>query len=468
MNDAAAPPGRAPPAPRAASRPRAWRKRLVVGLLAASVASLGAWRLLRPQPVAVERARVAPLVRTLVFTGRVSTESRVEVGSTLTGRVVEVTLREGAQVRAGQLLARLDDSEALAAVRQAEAAVRVARSRIGLQSQLARPTAEAALAQADATLRAAQAEFDRTRRLVERGFLSAARLDEARRVVDVARAQLDSASAQAGANAPRGPETEQARLRLEEALAAAQLARARLAQTRIVAPADGLVLVRSVEPGQVVQPGRVLFSMSISAPVQLVAQVDEKFLAQLAIGQQAAVVADAFPDRRFDASVRSIAPTVDPQRGAVEVKFSVPRPPPFLRNDMTLSLEVETARRPQALTVPAQAVRAAPGAGVPADAQGTGADGTGTDNTGAAATVRVLRDGRVAEVPIRTGVRALERVEVIDGLAAGDEVVVDPSVAIGRRARGVEPAQAARAAASKAGVTVRAGSGGPVGPSGSR
>ena len=406
-------------------------------------AGIAGWLALRPLPVQVAPALSGPLVQTLVFTGRVAAQSRVEIGATVTGRVAEVRVREGVSVRAGEVLARLETEEAAAALGQSVAAERTAQARVAAQRELSAPLAEAGLAAAEAGLRAAQAELERTARLVDRGFVSQARLDDARRNLDVARAQVAQARAQARANAARGTEAEQARSRLEEARAASATARARLAQARILAPADALVLTRSVEPGQVVQPGRMLFTLAIDAPAQLVALVDETSLGRLAPGQRATVVADAYPDAAFEARVRSVSPAIDPQRGAVEVKFSVPRPPTFLRNDMTLSLEVETARRDGTLSVPLEAVQRAPRSATVAPVATPATPATpGTTE----AVVLVVREGRVAAVPVSLGVRTLDRVEVLSGLAEGDAVLVDPTVPLGRRVRASSEAPGARAA----------------------
>ena len=114
------------------------------------------------------------------------------------------------------------------------------------------------------------------------------------------------------------------------------------------------------QPGQIVQPGRALLSLALAGPTQLVALVDERFLEQLRVGQSAGVVADAFPGQRFAARVLSLAPAVDSQRGAVEVKFALEgAPPDFLREDLTVSIEVETGRRDAALVIPLAALRGA-------------------------------------------------------------------------------------------------------------
>ena len=363
---------------------------------------MGAATLRGPQVDALV-VQSAPLVRTLQFSARVATLSRVDVGSTVTGRVAQVRVMEGTQVRQGDVLVQLESDELRAALAQAVAAERQAKARLeGLRST-GRTAAQAARAQADASLQAASASLARVQQLVAEGFYSPAQLDEARRAVDVARAQQLSAQAQLQANADAGTEVAQAQAQLALAQAATVAAQARLAQTTLVAPADARVLVREVEPGQIVQPGKALFSLALAGPTQLVAQVDERFLEQLQLGQPAWVVADAFAEQRFAARVLSIAPAVDAQRGAIEVKFSIEQAPAFLREDMTLSVEVETARRERTLVLPQAALRGPAG--------------------GDQASVLVLQDGRAQVRNVRLGLRTLDAVEVLGGLKEGDTVL---------------------------------------------
>ncbi|MDP2378941.1 MAG: efflux RND transporter periplasmic adaptor subunit, partial [Pseudohongiella sp.] len=128
------------------------------------------------------------------------------------------------------------------------------------------------------------------------------------------------------------------------------------------------------------------------------------------------VVADAFADQRFSARVLSIAPAVDAQRGAIEVKFALEQQAPaFLREDMTLSVEVETGRRERALVLPLSALRGQP--------------------SPTAATVLVADAGRAQERQLRLGLRTLDAAEVLEGLAEGDAVLLGSSVAAGARIR---------------------------------
>lgn len=389
---------------------------LTTSILAlALLAALVAWWATRAPLVPAVSASMAPLVRTLQFSARVATQSRVEVGGTLTGRVLEVAVAEGAIVKEGDVLVRLQSAELRAALAQAQATEAQASARLAGLRSTGRSATQAAVAQATSVLLAAQAELQRTVDLVDKGFLSAARLDEVRRAVAVAQAQLDGARAQSAANAESGTEVVQAQAQLALASASRAAAEARLGETVLTAPADARVLSRMVEPGQIVQPGRALLGLALAGPLQLVAQVDERYLEQLQPGQVASVLADAYPTKRFTARVRSIAPLVDAQRGAIEVKLSLPQPvPAFLREDMTLSVEVQTARREQALVLPAEALR-------------------GDESAGPS--VWLVRDGRVEARKVRLGLRTLDAVEILDGLGAGDLVLVGPAPQPGLRVR---------------------------------
>jgi HlyD family secretion protein len=393
------------------------RRWLWIGLLLALLVA-GAWAVMwwRGSPADAVVVEQRTLVRTLQFSARVASQTRVDVGSTVTGRVQAVLVAEGAAVKQGEVLLRLESQELSAALSQAEAAERQAAAQLAGLRSTGVVSAQAAVSQAEAASRAAQAAWARTNQLVTQGFLSGAALDEAQRSRDVAQAQLDSAQAQQRASGERGADQAQAQAQRAAAQAASQAARAKLAQTELLAPADGRVLLREVEPGQIVQPGKALLGLALAGPVQIVAQVDERFLDQLRAGQTASVLADAYATQRFAARVLSIAPSVDAQRGSIEVKLALlEAAPAFLREDMTLSVEVETARRERSLVLPLAALRVA------------GADGSPT--------VLVNEAGHAKERSVRLGLRTLEAVEVIDGLAEGDQVLVGGALQAGQRLR---------------------------------
>lgn len=386
--------------------------------LALAYAGVQVWR--GPQVPAVA-LKAQPLVRTLQFSARVETRSRVHVGSTMVGRVERVLVREADAITPGQLLVQLESAELQAAWQQAQASLAQAQAQLANVRSNSRIGRQAQVAQAQASLTQAQSDWARTEQLVGQGFLSQATLEERRKVLDVAAAQLRAAQAQAQASADGGAELQAAQAQVQQAQAAVAAAQAKLAQTRIVAPSPGRVLQRDVEPGQIVQAGTALLQLALEGPTLIVAQVDERFLDQLREGQPAQVVADAFADQRLAARVVSIAPGVDAQRGAVEVKLALDAPPPaFLREDMTLSVSVETGRRDQALVLPLQALQAV--------------------KEGAAhARVLVLQGRTAVPQTVQVGLRTLEAAEITQGLQAGDVVLLPPA----------QPGQRVRAAVQK-------------------
>lgn len=413
-------------------RPGGWR-RMAFALAPLLLATLGwrVWHWSVPQVPAIE-VQAAPLQRSLQFSARVARLSRVEVGATLVGRVQSVAVREGAQVAQGALLVQLETDEASAALAQAQATLAQQRARAAGLRSTGRSGMDAQLAQAEAGLRSAQRDLQRSRALVAQGFVSQAQVDDSERALQVAQAQQRGAQAQRAAYQDDGSEIAQARAQVAQASAAVDAARLRLEQTAVRAPADAQVLTRTVEPGQIVQPGTALLRLALAGPTQIVAQVDERFLDQLRTGQRAAVVADAFSSQPLAAKIVSISPAVDAQRGAVEVKLALDAPAPdFLREDMTLSVEAVTGERAQALVLPLAALQA------PARAAGR-ADTSAADPAASAASaqVMVVEGGKARARSVTLGLRSLSAVEVLSGLDAGERVLTAP-VADGQRLRAV-------------------------------
>lgn len=344
----------------------------------------------------------APLVQTVVATGRVVTVSRAQVGSPVTGVVLERRVREGDAVQAGDVLAVLRADDLQAAADEAAAALEQ------LQRS-ARPQAQAARREAEARLAQASREAQRRRELFERQLVAREALELALQAETIARAGAEQARLAAADLAEGGPAETAARARLASA-------RARLDKTLIRAEAAGVVLTRNAEPGDLVQPGRVLFELALDGDTEVLVPLDERNLGVLALGQPARCVADAFPGQPFDARVSFIAPGVDAQRGSVDIRLTVSPVPDFLRQDMTVSVNVETGRRERALVVPNDALG--------------GLDGD-------RAQAWRVAGGRVERREVRLGLRGLAASEVVEGLAAGDVVLADGGapVADGDRVR---------------------------------
>jgi HlyD family secretion protein len=367
--------------------------------------------------VPVHLVQRRPLAQRVVVTGRVLPPARVQIGSVVTGRVSTVPFDDGAHVQKGMLLVGLEDSTARAAVAQAEAQLEQAVGRYQQMRELVSRLAAERLDQTRARRLQAEDKLRRAQTLFDTGGGTAEQREDAQRALDIARSEQQSAEAQLASASPHGAEYRQAEASLAESRAALEGARARLADTRVLAPADGVLTGRQVEPGDVVQAGRTLLVLIRDGETRLVVEPDEKNLAYLEVGQKALASADAFPDRRFSAAVWRIAPDVDPGRGTIEVQLLVPEPPAYLRPDMTVSVDIEVARRDAALVLPAETTRAA---------------------AGREPWVLRLAGGRTERRPVSLGIRGTGTVEITAGLEAGEAVVApgpgDPGP--GKRVRG--------------------------------
>lgn len=396
-----------------------WAHRWLVVTIAALVA-LAAWqgpRLLLGPLTPVDRVARGDLVQSVVASGHVETPFRVEIGAQITGMVADVLVEEGQSVKAGQPLVSIQREELNALLVQAQGAVAQAEARMRQLTELTLPVAKENLAQAQATLRNAQATFSRTSELATHGNATKAALDDAQRALDQARAQVNAAQFQVFTASPGGSDFVLTQTELDQAKANLEAARSRLAYATITAPRDGVLIARSVEKGTIVQPGRTLLVLAPSGDTQLVVDVDERNLGLIALGQSALASADAFPNRRFAATVTYINPGIDITRATVQVKLTVPDPPPYLRQDMTISVDIETARRNDVLALARHDVR---------------------DIATARPWAMVVRADRAVRQEVKLGLRGNTRVEILDGLAAGDLVIPDGSpVRPGARVRPV-------------------------------
>jgi len=378
---------------------------------------LGRW-LIGPEVVVYPVVR-SDLVKTIVASGHVETPYRVNIGSQITGTVEDVLVDEGQTVRQSQPLIALEQTELKATAVDAEGDVAQAEARLRQIQELTLPAAEEALKQARATLVDAEATHQRAEQLMRTGFGTQASLDTATKNLDVARTQVRVAELTVYTTQPGGSAYVMAETQLNQARANLENARARLGHATITAPRDGVLISRNVERGAVVQPGTPLLVLAPSGDVQIALQIDEKNLGQLRLGQAATASADAYPNQRFSARLTYINPSVDITRASVEVKLAVDNPPDYLRQDMTVSVDIAVDSRKQSLSVPARVVH---------------------DPTSAGPFVLVVQDRRALKRDVELGLRSVDRVEILKGLSQGDLAVpVAAGVRAGQRLRPVMP-----------------------------
>lgn len=377
-------------------------KLIVSALLLIIVAGFFAFRWWQGPLLPSYRIFSMPLVQTVVATGRVVAVSNTDIGSEISGVVLERRVAEGEQVAAGDLLLVLSSDDVADQVRQAEAELAELISSTRPQAAVDLANAEVALAQADRNV-------ERRRELAAISAISDEEMEQAIQAQAQARNNVENARLRANALSSGGVEEDLLRARI----AALQ---AQLNKAQVHSKVSGTILTRNVEVGDLVQPGQSLFTIALDGKTEIRVPLDERNLSRLALQQPAVAIADAYPDKPFPVRISFIAPSIDPQRGTVEVRLSVDPVPDFLRQDMTVSVNIETDQRAKALVIPNDAL-----ANVKEDS----------------AEVLLLRDGQVQRQRVRLGLCGLSASEVLSGLSAGDEILVDATVSLadGKRVR---------------------------------
>jgi RND family efflux transporter MFP subunit len=275
-------------------------KRGVWFLLLLVLAALGAgayyyWQARTPARVTVNATVRGPAVDAVYATGTVEPIRWAKIASTETGRIVAYAVAEGRRVRTGEVLVRLDDTKARAALRELQ-------TRVGYLRR----------------------DLDRYSTLVKRETVSRQAYD---------RVKSD----------------------LEQAKALAAVAQQRLKDLTMVAPLDGVVLRKDGEVGEVVQAGDVLLWVGQDRPYWITAEVDEEDIPRVISGQRALITADAFPDRVLEGTVSEVTPMGDPINKNYRVRVLLPEESPLLVG-MTAEVNILVRAEENAVLVPEAAL----------------------------------------------------------------------------------------------------------------
>jgi RND family efflux transporter MFP subunit len=309
-----------------------------------------AWRFIGPITVETAHPTRGPAVRAVYATGTVEPPVMLPLAPRSAGRLMELKADEGAQVRAGQELARLEDGDLQRSVDELEARARFAKTQV-----------------------------ERAQTLLDRGL---------------------------------GTVLERDRTRSEWQAADAAVARARALRAfmTLTAPADGQILRRDGEIGQLIPANQPVFYFARREPLRVEAEVDEEDISLVHPGQRVLIRAPALPDRVIDARLAAITPKGDPVSRSFRVRIEPDDTSP-LRIGMTAEVNIIVTERANALLAPASAV----------------VDGH----------VWVVREGQLHRQPVQTGINGEKRIEILSGLAETDSLVIRPVAELkeGRAAR---------------------------------
>lgn len=317
----------------------------------------------------VERADVSD---TLTLSGTVIAPPNqdIRVSSLVAGRIAELTVAEGDRVQAGQVLARVDARP--------------------YQDQLAQ--AQAAEAQAHASLENASLSFQRNQDLLQRGIAARKDMEDARTQESVARGAL------------------------KQAEAAVALAERQVARTEVKSPLSGFVVKRFVNAGEQVDgtAAQPVVEVANLDTVELLVNVPALYLGKLSAGEPLTLSLDSFPDKTFAGRVVAIPAAVDPGSGSGAVRIALVNRGNVLRLGMFLKTQLALETHRQALVIPAQALY--------------------HDEQNRAVVYRVDAQNAAA-TPVKVGITTPEKVEILDGAKAGDAIVLTGGYGLGDKVR---------------------------------
>lgn len=403
---------------------------VLLGLLVL-VGTLVAYRLKDQQARAVTRVRpdvlvgvVSPARRDLdiklTFTADILAAQQAAIFSKVSGYIRRIHADRGDFVNAGQLLVEVDDQELQAALQQAraalltgEAGLEVARSTLdGQRANLENQKANLAKTRAVADNDARQAQ--RLKTLFERGLVSATDYENARTNAESSAANVQAAVAQLRV-AEVQVTTQESQVRLSQAQveahrAALHMAQTNLANTRLMAPFAGYISQRNLDNGASVSAqsaGTSTTSVGILvlqdiATVKLQIEVPERDIARVAVGAPVSITADPYQGQSFTGKVVRVVHSLDPRTRTMGVEVEIPNRELLLKPGMYARVQLVLEVRRGALMIPLEAV-------------------TGSETQPA---VLVVRNGKVASQIVQLGVEDGALVQVVKGLGADDELIV--------------------------------------------
>lgn len=319
-------------------------------------------------PVAVETAKRGDVLKELVASGQLVGEQSVVVSPRISGKVASVPVEVGSEVRAGDVLFTLDDSDIRAQVQQAEAAVAVARAKQKVAGQSRENAAK---------------QYERYKQLFEQGAISADTFDTYVLKLEQARSEEPEAG-------------------LAQSQAALAYQRNQLVNTIVTSPFTGTVAQRNVEVGSIVSSTTQAVTVVDLTRVKVQVSVGEQQIGKIKQGQEVNVVVPAVRAEPFTGLVSNLSPAADPKTRSYLIEVKLDNPERVLKQGMFAEVHIITDRSEGALAVPVDALVTKSGMSV----------------------VFTVKDGQARENQVKTGIADGKVTEIISGLQEGDQVIV--------------------------------------------
>jgi multidrug efflux pump subunit AcrA (membrane-fusion protein) len=361
-------------------------------------------------PVEVEEVQLGAISSVVTATGTITARRESRIGPKISGRCERIYVEEGDHIKEGQMLARLDQSSLIIAMNQARAALATAKATLnkvlaGTRQELIQQ-AEADFSSAKANLEWAQKEFARNEALYRRHVVSQKSLDSIKMQLQVAEAQYKKAKEYLEM-AKRGstPEDiEVARAQVAQAEVALKMAEKNLEDSVIAAPFPGVVLKRLKNEGEYITstPDTPIIYIADIHKVKVELDIPEDKIQDICLGQRAEIRVDGYPDEVFQGQVSLIRPLINSQTRTFTVKLDVPNPDYRLKPGMYARVKITLMEKKDVPLISRDAVLKKDGMSY----------------------VMLVNNSKAREQTIKTGLAQGDRVEVIEGVSAGDQVIV--------------------------------------------
>lgn len=327
-------------------------------------------------PVKVAQVSSDDIISNVKISGRVQAAMEVSVVPKINGKVMQVKGDVGQRVRKGDVLVVLDDSDIRARIKVNQAAVQLSRS--GQQS--------AVIAYEEA-----KTNLDRSRYLFQQGAISQKQLEDA-----------ENAFSRAAASYAPNSSSTQTSAQIQQAQAQLEAAQVELANTKVVAPIDGIIAARNIDPGEMASPSAPLFTIVNTDQMLVEANLAENEVNIIKVGTNVQVNVSAAGDKPFQGIVESISPAANNATKAYPIKIKMKNDGQLLKSGMMAELQLTSQAKHNVLVIPKGAIL----------------------DRGGDKVVFVVKDKKAEERKITSGVSTDTILEITSGLVAGEQIVV--------------------------------------------
>lgn len=378
--------------------------------------------------VAVEKSERRTIVETVAASGKIQPETEVIISSDVSGEIIEMPVKEGDEVKVGDLLVKINPDLVESALSRAEAALNTSKANLS--------GARARLAQSESQFTNSKATYERNKTLFESKVISQAEFDQAKANFEVGKADVDAAkeSVQAGIFNVRSAE------------ATLKEAKENLGRTSIYSPMDGTITKLNKEKGERVvgtaqMAGTEIMTVADLAVMEVAVEVNENDIVRVTIGDTAEIEVDAYLDKKFKGIVTEIANSANVIGASADqvtnfdvkirmlqisyqnlVKSENTRNSPF-RPGMSATVDIRTMAVVDVITVPIQAVTTRKDT---ASASSNMAESANEEEEELIEVVFVNAEGKAKQVEVKTGIQNTMYIEVEEGLEEDVEVITAP------------------------------------------